>query len=64
MDDTDDDLPEVLQLHKALAVACLALELIAHGDLPGSSTATAALNHLRRRHPVAREYLDPDLEPD
>lgn len=61
MEDTDDaDLPELVQLHKALAVACLALELIANGDMPGPSTATATVNHLRRKHPVARQHLDPD----
>jgi hypothetical protein len=65
MEDTDEEeLPEALRLHKALAVAILALELIASGDMPGPSTAAATLNHLRAKHPDSREHMMPPLTDD
>lgn len=56
----DDDMPEAIRLHAALAVAVLALELIADdANLNHPAMARAALNHLRRRHPVSLEHMDP-----
>jgi hypothetical protein len=60
----EEELPESLQLHAALSIACLALELIAGGSLPGKSTAAATLRVLRRDHPVCHEHIAPkDPEP-
>lgn len=56
-DEPDDELPEAIRLHKALAIACLALELIADDSLPAKPTARAAIGLLRRNHPDAREHL-------
>jgi hypothetical protein len=58
----DDDMPEALQLHAALAVACLALDLIASGTMEdGQRAAQQALNILRRRHPVCAEHIPPTI---
>ena len=54
-----EELPEALQLHAALSVACLALRMIAAGEA-GSSGAAQALQILRRDHPAAREHLPPE----
>lgn len=63
-DDTDEELPEAIRLHKALAITCLALELIAEGSLPGKQTAAATLAMLRRDHPDVAEHLTkPGLPP-
>jgi hypothetical protein len=58
--DSDEDLPEAVRLHKALGVACLALDLIATGSLPGQQTAARTIDLLRREHPDAREHLPGD----
>lgn len=55
--ETDEDLPEAIRLHKALAVACLALDLIADGSLPGQQTAARTIDLLRREHPDVIEHL-------
>jgi len=55
----DEDMPELIQAHAALAVACLALRMIAAGEL-GTIGAARALQHLRREHPVARQHLTPE----
>lgn len=60
LDEPDDDLPEAVRLHAALAVACLALRLIADDTLPAQATARATLDLLRRKHPDAREHLPPE----
>jgi hypothetical protein len=61
MEDTDQDgLPEALRLHKALAVACLALELIASEKHRPVATARSTIRLLRRQHPDTREYLKAD----
>lgn len=59
MEDTDDDdLPEALRLHEALAVAILALELIANGEMHHPVVvAFSALNLLRKNHPDSREHM-------
>lgn len=55
----EEELPEALQLHKALSIACLALELIADESLPAKTTALQTIRMLRRDHPVSREHLTP-----
>jgi hypothetical protein len=63
MEDTDDDeLPEALRLHKALAVACLALELIASEKHRPVATARSTIRLLRRQHPDAVEHLSTDYD--
>lgn len=54
-----EELPEALQLHAALAIACLALELIADESFPAKAAAVQTIRLLRRDHPVAREHLTP-----
>lgn len=66
IEDPEDEVPEAVRLHSALAIACLALELIADGSLPGKPTASATIAILRRNHPDAREHLtgsDPSPDP-
>lgn len=55
----EEELPEALQLHAALSIACLALRMIAAGEA-GTSGAAQALRILRRDHPVSREHLAPE----
>jgi hypothetical protein len=59
MEDTDaDELPEAIQLHAALALACLALDLIANDELSDPKRgAEAAITVLRRDYPVSRQHL-------
>jgi len=57
-----DDEPEVFRLHSALGVAILALEMIADAVDGRHVMARAALNHLRRRHPVAVEHMSKSRE--
>ena len=57
-DDPDDELPEVIKLHAALAVAVLGLDLIATGvPTDPQAAARATLDILRRKHPVAADVL-------
>jgi hypothetical protein len=63
IEEPDEEVPEAIRLHKALAVAILALELIASRDMPGPSTAAATLNHLRAKHPDSHEHLTPPACP-
>lgn len=58
----DDDLPEAIRLHKALAVACLALELIASENHRPVRTARATIRLLRKQHPDTREHLSADWD--
>jgi hypothetical protein len=62
-ENTDEDgQPEALRLRVALAVACLALELIASEKHKPVATARATIRLLRRQHPDTREHLSTDWE--
>jgi predicted phage tail protein len=58
----DDELPEAARLRKALAVACLALELIASENRRPVATARTTIRLLRHQHPDARKHLSADWD--
>lgn len=62
MEDADNDIPETIRLHAALAVACLALELIASENRKPVATARATIRLLRRQHPDARQHVSADWD--
>lgn len=64
MEDTDDDeLPEAVRLHSAVAACIMCLEMIARAEGPPPRViARTCLNILRQRHPDVIEHMTP--EPD
>lgn len=60
-DPDDEELPEAVRLHAALAIACLALDLIALGTLSDPRAgARAAVKLLLRDYPETHEHLTPE----
>lgn len=63
IEDADDDMPEVIRLHSAVAMMIMCLEMIARGEGPPPRIiARTALDVLKRRHPDVVEHMTP--EPD
>jgi hypothetical protein len=58
---TDDDLPEAIRLHSAIAMMIMCLEMIARDEGPPPKTiAQTALRVLRRKHPETVEHMTPE----
>lgn len=63
MTEDEDELPEALRLHAAVAMMVMALEMIARDEGPPPRIiARTALKVLRQRHPDTIEHMTPEPE--